>query len=403
MVAEDDEGFGPVVRGSGGGRRRRDTDDADASGDGAHEVLVYEAPVVRDRTRVYESPPDHVQAPPAGYAPPDRGDRGRRRTEREPSPRQRGGGLRRLMVLLLVLALIPAGLGLAALTWVSGQIDRVPVAGLSSATTTMNILVIGSDSRAELDAEEASDLGTGTVAGQRTDTIFVLSVRGGDAALLSFPRDLLVTRCDGTDGRINAAYSREDGRSCIVDTVQSTSGIALTHYLELSFTSVVRVVDALGGITVDLEAPIVDAAANIDLPAGEQRLTPEQALGFVRVRGIDDDFGRIGRQQYFVQQLAREALSPATLLNPVQGLRTAGAAANALTADEDLGAVDLARLGWGARTIAGGDMPSYTVPADPEMVGQAAMLRVRPDESEALFEAFRSGSVFTDPPPTDDG
>ncbi|CAN5815712.1 LCP family protein [soil metagenome] len=404
-VAGDDEGFGPVERGRGSRLRRA-------------APLAPPAPpsrAPRERTRVYERPPEADD-----YAPLQRGrgggrdggggrdDGGRRgghqpQTRERPPPRRRGGGGRVLVILLLLALLVPLGMGLAAAAWASSQIDRIAVDGLSSAGGTMNILVIGSDSREDLTPEEAAELGTGTVGGKRTDTIFVLSVRGGQAALLSFPRDLFVTRCDGSQGRINAAFATENGPSCIAQTVAQVSGVPITHYLELSFLSVVRIVDALGGVTVELEAPISDASANIDLPAGEQTLTPEQALGFVRVRKIDDDFGRIGRQQYFIQQLARQAASPRTLSNPLTALRTAGAVGNALIADEGFGTIDLLRLAWGGRTIATGQMPSYTVPATPQSIGGAAVLVADDAQAAPLYEAFRSGTVFTDPPPAQEG
>jgi hypothetical protein len=140
----------------------------------------------------------------------------------------------------------------------------------------------------------------------------------------------------------------------------------------------------------------VDEAAAIDLPAGCHDLDRGQALGLVRVRQIDDDFGRQGRQQYFVQQLTKEVASPSTLLNPVRLLQTARSGGGALTADERFGTLDLIRFGLGARGMS--SAPSYTVPSDPQTIGGAAMLVQRDAEAEPIYAGFREGTVFSDPP-----
>ncbi len=300
-----------------------------------------------------------------------------------------------VLVLALVLLLV-SGLGLMA--YASSRIERIPVQGLTSSPGRMNILVVGSDSREGMTPEEQRELGTGSVGGKRTDTIFVLSVQGQRAAMLSFPRDLYVTRCDGSSGRINAAFTTGDGPSCLVQTIRQLSGIELTHYLEISFLGFRDIVDAVGGVNVYLEKPISDASAHIDLPAGCNHLDGRDALGFVRVRKIDDDLGRISRQQYFLQQLAKSAASPSTIANPLRLFSTAGAVADALIADEDFGPIDMVRLGLGARGIAGGSLPSYTVPATPQTIGGAAVLVPKDAEAAPLFAAFRDGSVFVNPP-----
>jgi hypothetical protein len=96
-----------------------------------------------------------------------------------------------------------------------------------------------------------------------------------------------------------------------------------------------------------------DVAAAVDLPAGTHQLDGATALGFVRARSIDDDLGRIGRQQYFLQQLAREAASPTTVLNPLRLVSTTGAVGDSLIADEGFGPIDMLRLGSGGTRSCG--------------------------------------------------
>jgi LCP family protein required for cell wall assembly len=225
-----------------------------------------------------------------GWGPPVRG-RGRRRRR----------GLRWLLVTLLVVVLVAL---LLLVLWVSSRIPTIDVGELAGPTRPMHVLVVGSDSRDELTDEQRRELSTGSAEGDRTDTIFVLSVQGTRAAMLAFPRDLWVTRCDGSAGRINVA---EDigGATCLVRTVRDVSGLDVQHYVRVTFGGFVDIVDAVGGVELCLEDPINDRDAGIDLPAGCQVLEGPDALGYVRVRKIDDDLGRIQRQQTFLQALAR--------------------------------------------------------------------------------------------------
>jgi LCP family protein required for cell wall assembly len=297
-------------------------------------------------------------------------------------------------VLLLVALLLLGLFGVAVAAYASSQIDRMPVGGLRPADAgPLHVLVVGSDSREGLTPEQQAELGTGFVGGDRPDTIFVMSVQGGRAALLAFPRDLWVTRCDGSNGRINGAVA-VGGHDCLVETVSSLSGLPIHNYLVVNFLGFRDIVDAVGGVELCLDAPIRDASAAIDLPAGCQRLNGVQALGFVRVRKIDNDLERIRRQQQFLQALAGEVASPATLLNPVRLLTTAGSTGAALTADEGLGMLGLGRIGLGLRGMASGAAATYTVPVTPANIGGAAVLQPVTGEAEALFARFRDGSVL---------
>lgn len=329
------------------------------------------------------------------FGPALRGGPGARR--RIPRPRRRT-----VLVVVLVCALLLVGAPLGLTLYGSAQVQREPVEGLGSAPgTQMNILVVGSDSRAGLTDEQIVEFSTGFAGGGRTDTLMLLAVRGTSAAMLSIPRDLFVTRCDGSQGRINAAYTIGDGRSCLVQTVTETTGIPISHYLELDMGSFVGLVDAVGTVEVCLDDPIRDESAAIDLPAGCQDLDTGQALGFVRARKVDDDFGRQGRQQHFVQQLAKELASPSTLLNPLRLVRVVRSGGRALTADEGFGTIDLVRFGVGTKGI--GSAPSFKVPARGQTIGGAAVLVQRDEEARPIYERFRDGSVFdVDPADAED-
>ena len=309
--------------------------------------------------------------------------------------RRTGRALRRVLLLAFVIALI---VGLALPWLVSTQIPRVEVDALAASSSPMHVLITGSDSRAGLSRDEQNALTTGQDDGsaERTDTILLMTIQGGEVALLSFPRDLWVQRCDGSMGRINVAQAI-DGPGCLVDTVRRLSGLDVQHYIGVTFGGFRDVVDAVGGVEVCLEDPISDRDAGIDLPAGCQVLDGTDSLGYVRVRKIDNDLQRVQRQQAFVQALAREIARPATLLNPIKVWELSGSAGGAVVADQRLGALDLVRLGFGARGLASGNAVTHTVPTDPRTTsGGAAVLDARAGEAEALFARFASGSVFAE-------
>jgi LCP family protein required for cell wall assembly len=363
-----DDGWGPVERGGGSG--------------GAAAAPKPAPPPA--------SPPTAGRAAdPSGFGPVQRGRRRRVRG----TPR----GLVRVLAVGALAVVSTAMVTLSALAvYTSMQITREDVGGLSRAGGQMNVLVVGNDSREGLSDQELQALGTEVVDGDRTDTIFLLSVSGGRAAMLSFPRDLFVTRCDGSRGRINAAYA-VGGPTCLTETVTLVSGIPVTHYIEVNFLGFIRIVDAVGGVTLHFDEPFVDRPAGVDLPAGCQRLDGRQAIGYVRARTVGGDLGRIARQQRFVAELSEEITRPSTLLNPPLLFAVGGAAGRSATASQNLGTVNLLRLARAGRGFAGAGLATYTVPATDARVGGAAVVTADAAAADALFAQFRDGSILRPP------
>ncbi|MDX1509977.1 MAG: LCP family protein [Nitriliruptorales bacterium] len=298
---------------------------------------------------------------------------------------------RRLWVILLILLVGPLSVVAAAGMWGMSRITRVEVAGLGGAGPR-HFLIVGSDSRDDLTPEERRELHTGSAPGDRTDTIFVLTVGDGRAAILAFPRDLLVTRCDGSTGRINGAEAI-DGPGCLVDTIERTSGIGIDNYVAINFGGFRDLVDAVGGVRLCLEDAIRDRDAGIDLPAGCQVLSGRDALGYVRVRKIDNDLKRIERQQAFMRSLAGEIAAPATFVNPFRLFSVAGAAGGAITTDSGFDPLDAVALGRGLRAMQAGRLVADTVPTVFANVGGAEVLRAT-SGADALYAAHADGSIL---------
>jgi LCP family protein required for cell wall assembly len=285
---------------------------------------------------------------------------------------------------------------------VPGDVDGDGAADVAELTDVLNILVIGSDSREGLTPEELRALGTEAEDGQRTDTIMLVTLdpRRDEVAILSFPRDLLVTRCDGSRGRINAAYGiGEAGRSgggpgCLVETIQGFSGIPINHFVQVNFAGFIGAVDAIGGVTMYLDEPIRDAFAGVDLPAGCVTMDGRTALGFVRVRRIDSDFGRIARQQRFIREVLREAVSVGTLVNPVRLFGLVDAAARSVETDSGLTLSKMRRIAFSFRDLTPERMETRTVPAVSRTINGVAYEVPKEEEAARLFQAFRDGSIF---------
>jgi len=226
----------------------------------------------------------------------------------------------------------------------------------------MNILVMGSDSRAGTHGEYGKDQG-----GARSDTAMVVHVNKthDKASVVSIPRDTIVDRPDcpkqgdpsrtvpGEHAMFNSAY-QTGGPACAVKTVESMSGMRMNHFTEVDFKGFKKLIDTLGGVDVTTTKPIHDPNSHLDLPAGKHRLNGEQSLGLVRTRhGVGDgsDLGRIQLQQAFVKALMKQVNQVGVFSSPKKLYDLADTATSALTTDSDLDSVG--KLSDLAKTLKG--------------------------------------------------
>ena len=157
-------------------------------------------------------------------------------------------------------------------------------------------------------------LGSDASAGgaSRSDTIVLTKAGGG---MLAVPRDTLVDIPGVGEDKINAAFAT-GGPELTVETVENLTGVPVNHYVVVNFGGVKDIVDAMGGITLEVNEPIEVGieGKRVSIPAGTRELDGLEALAYVRYRGGPTaDIGRIGRQQKFLQQLAQESTSPSNL------------------------------------------------------------------------------------------
>lgn len=163
-------------------------------------------------------------------------------------------------------------------------------------TSAVNILLIGQDS-------------TENETQSRSDSIILCTFHKESRTLTmtSILRDLYVQIPGYRNNRINAAYSM-GGRKLLQKTLEENFGITVDGCIEVDFTRFPRLIDSLGGVTLELradEAEAINERFPSDLQAGTCLLSGDQALTYVRIRKLDKDgdFSRTARQRKLLQAL----------------------------------------------------------------------------------------------------
>jgi LCP family protein required for cell wall assembly len=307
-------------------------------------------------------------------------------------PRRPRWGRRLGIALLVVLVLL---LGVA--TWIDLRLHRVDAltdyAGRPAATPGADWLIVGSDSREGLTAQQRRQLGTGYAAGRRTDTMMLLHIPrgGGSPTLVSLPRDSYVPIPGRGRNKLNAAYAF-GGPKLLAQTVEQVTGIRIDHYMEIGFDGFASVVDAVGGVRICVKQPMNDPKAALRLKAGCQVLNSRQALGYVRTRAsARGDLDRVQRQQEFLGALMDKAASPGVILNPFRNLRLITSGTDAVAVDDGDHVWSLPRFAYAMRAVSGHGGIATTVPvAGTQTVGGAGSVVLWDRQKAlALFEALK--------------
>jgi LCP family protein required for cell wall assembly len=323
----------------------------------------------------------------------------------EAPPGGGAGRTRRLRPRHIVVAALLLVVALPVVLFAFGwwQYSRIPKVDVSSSLSPRagrsgtNYLVVGTDSRSGIGADDpnAGAFLAEEVGGARTDTIMVLHTEGSSAQLLSIPRDLWVDDpATGEAGRINSTFASGPGN--LVEAVTGL-GIPVDHYMEINFVSFAELVDAVGGITVDVPHPARDDKSGLLIEeAGPAQLDGSQALAYVRSRTYTElidgrwvtdptaDIGRTERQRAFLTALMGELTSER---NPVALFRVPGALSGGMKLDTTLGYLDALRFAWDMRGI---DPVPLALPVTPRTTsGGAAVLELQPSAGEVIGEVAR--------------
>jgi LCP family protein required for cell wall assembly len=296
---------------------------------------------------------DQQMRPPArsdGYGP----------GQRSSAPRRRRRAWRVLAVVVAVL-LVSGGVA-GALTYhhLNGNITSAPLfagtrgdAGKEKpdpfGRTPINILLIGSDSRAsKANCTLGGDCGTG--ANADVEMVVHVSADRSNATVMSVPRDTVtdLPACTGAKGSHTSAGTGQinstlaQGPGCTVAAVHALTGIPIDHFVLVDFSGVISMSDSVGGVPVCVDANVYDPYSHLRLSKGDHTLKGLSALEFVRSRhgfGDGSDLGRTYAQHAFLSSVVRTVTSAGTLTNPATLYSLADAATKALTVDPGLDGV----------------------------------------------------------------
>jgi LCP family protein required for cell wall assembly len=182
------------------------------------------------------------------------------------------------------------------------------------------ILVLGSDKRP---GEVGKEFGA------RSDTAILVRIASDEISVLSIPRDLKVNIPGHGIDKFNAAYSY-GGPKLTVKVVKQLTGIQdINHVVNVDFTGFANAVTSLGCVYVDVDQhyyhsnaglPPAEQYAEIDIPAGYQRMCGYKALQYVRYRHDDNDLVRSARQQEFLREM-RQQLPASQIANDFDKLK----------------------------------------------------------------------------------
>jgi LCP family protein required for cell wall assembly len=293
-----------------------------------------------------------------------------------------------------------------------GRIDTVPGEAMCEVlhrcgddlpTQPMNVLLVGSDTRATIEPEETRSFGsTRQVGGQRSDTIIVLRIdpKQKQAAMLSVPRDLYV-KIAGTarSGRINDAF--QAGPERLIATITETFGIPIHHYVQVDFSGFRSIVKALGGVEIYSAAKARDRVSGLNIPnPGCVDLDGNQALAFVRSRNYEfyengkwrrdptGDLGRIQRQQDFIRRVLKKANQKARGVDFLTINKLVNAGVKNVKIDEHFSTKDIAALARRFKSLDPESVQMLTVPTVPASVGGASVLRLKQPDASQVIDSF---------------
>ncbi|HWE55509.1 MAG TPA: LCP family protein [Acidimicrobiales bacterium] len=321
---------------------------------------------------------------------------------------------RRLLVatnIVVAVGLLGAVSAYGYVQWRLGQIHREKIAALTSINggKPFTVLIVGSDSRSALAANDPGNQQFGSAAGtpgQRSDTIILARIAPAtrQIEMMSIPRDLWVNIPGSGQNRINSAF--DSGANLLVKTIQTDLGIPINHYIEVNFDTFQDISDAVGGVSFYFPTPAKDAYSLLNVPqAGCISLSGAQALAFVRARHYEyyqngewhfeaeSDLARIQRQQTFIKKMLKKAegefTDPLALNNVIAGVTknltvdSGFSSSLLLNLAKDFHSIDPA-------TIASITLPNYgyTTPGGADVLG---LQQPQAAQTIAAFNSFGTG------------
>ena len=247
-----------------------------------------------------------------------------------PQRKRFSGKLKIALIVVAVLVVVGAGAAFAYVSTISGNLHQGVTQDLKNALVKTDManepfymLLMGTDGSAERDTYE--DMG----GAYRSDSIMLARIDAPNkkVTLVSLHRDTRVDLGEYGENKLNAAYLF-GGPALMVETVSKLAGAPIAHYAEINFDAFRGLVDALGGVEVDVPVDIDDEDAEGSLSAGLQTLNGDQALVLCRSRNTynetagDPDMMRAANQRLVLSAIAHKLLDSdvATIASSVRSV-----------------------------------------------------------------------------------
>lgn len=286
--------------------------------------------------------------------------------------------------LLALVALL--GLGVWGWVWLKGKERRMKAPAVAA--------VLDAKKGGQPETTLIMGVDRGSVPGEdvtRADIIMLVTVSpdGRRSALISIPRDTRVT-IPGRRGyqKINAARAF-GGPELMIEAVREFTGLPVNHFVEIDFTGFKEIVNALGGVKMDIERAIHDRYAG-DVPAGQGVvLNGDQALALVRARHDvkavpEGDLDRVKNQRKFFQAMLSTV---SRQRNPFKAMKVVDAVSG--NVKTDLSFWKMFSLG---RKLKGANLEMLTAPGTPRVVGGVWYYIADREALEQMLTEFRSGT-----------
>lgn len=255
---------------------------------------------------------------------------------------------RRIILLIVEIAVL---LGLVAVVWTVKQGTSIQKIKINEADIKMNENVATKETlkgyrNIALFGVDARDKSLGK--GNRSDTIIIASVNEdtGEVRLCSVFRDTYLNLGNDSYNKCNAAYAK-GGPEQAINMLNMNLDLNITDYVTVGFTGLAKIVDALGGVTVDIREDEIMHLNNYQISmvgksddneifyategkdytavtsAGTQNLNGLQATAYCRIRYVGDDFMRAERQRSVIEKCVEKAKSssPKELASAYDGVK----------------------------------------------------------------------------------
>lgn len=232
----------------------------------------------------------------------------------------------------------------------------------------LNILLLGSDTRAERDEElDGGSEEFGTLPnGGRSDTMMLVHIPTDRSAVYvtSIMRDTWLDLPGIGEAKINRAFAN-GGVPKAVGTLEGLFGVRIDHVASVDFEGFKGLTDAVGGVTINNPRAFRQSIVNgMYFPEGIQTLDGEQALAFVRERKSfpGSDYQRVKNQQLYVKALLGQILSKDTLTNPLKIQNIVSEFSPFVAVDDTLDATKVVDIASSMRNVGTSDMEFFTLP-----------------------------------------